>query len=166
MASIVSLLAIRWNNLRLHFPKQKLQWVVCWPVKNKQEEIFLKMILFLMLYFLVLTVETLPLLSTGASKINTIKLVALRDFVVPKRFNFVFYLLSVINMYQLNFQPWLRQGRLDLSHTNTPRCFRELRMSHWIKITKDVRAHGQTDPKSSIQPATEHKVTILTANVQ
>ena len=63
------------------------------------------MILFLMLYFLVLTVETLPLLSTGASKINTIKLVALRDFVVPKRFNFVFYLLSVINMYQLNFQP-------------------------------------------------------------
>lgn len=43
---------------------------------------------------------------------------------------------------QSYFQPWLRQGSLDLSHVSTLRCFRQFKESHWIKVTM---CHGWSD---------------------
>lgn len=41
--------------------------------------------------------------------------------------------------------PKCKACRITCGHT----CFREFRVSHWIKGTKDIRAHGQSDPENT-----------------
>lgn len=73
------------------FFKAKSQRLLCWPFR-KSLEICLYKMLVLTLYFMVLTVETQPLLSTGASKVNklsTFLVVALTSAFSTRHPNYV-----------------------------------------------------------------------------